>query len=518
MRMIPSKSTAIILVDEVMLYQGKDTTQKDFTDACSALCELSDMCLFDNDSCGCIPFITSLHYSYCSQFTTATQRPIRLFVVDAISVKYIMPVFEATLKGKFDDKTVICLISMCLGHARSIDKVYRCLCRSGGFSQFSHLLTLIYNDLRATRIFAHIGDSILVLAPALQDLPVASAPHTVGDGSDEENVVIDGSKMVHDGTYFNSFKAVANTKSFIPTVTLWHLFAVCHDVTPSGDQHDWKESLFQLISSFAFTTKTSYETFISRALHIRLEALSCMQQNPQSIFGFRSFPVPFVAVSSSNLMRKTRPLIPISSEGRIFVPLSHQIRQWKIVQSENIYHVRTHTFPSGFFDDPNSEILMWYFLHNYACVIRPTNSINVGVDIGMHIWCCNDVLGGPLNVFGVNLLLQDKIGKKDLSQPQKLRFYLDKMQKEADILAEHYTRTGQTNEHIVLCVSCYGIDGLPNFMETQLLAKDAYYSKLTFQSIRYPVIFLDNDVTALLGKSLQGFFDQLFQWREDEAT
>lgn len=211
-------TTIIMLVDEIMLYNGKDTSQEDFIGISSFLCDCSDLTLVNADEFPTvIPFIMSLYFSYCSQGITATRRPIILYPVDNIEYTTVMRIFEEYYET-FGHKVVQCLVNMCLGHARSVEYVLLNLQRGPAMLQLSGLLMLIYDDLASTGIFPMLtSSSIVLLVPVLLDLKVHATNEAVINGLRMiHEDVINGSRVVCEGAYFNYFGKNTGAEAFQP--------------------------------------------------------------------------------------------------------------------------------------------------------------------------------------------------------------------------------------------------------------------------------------------------------------
>lgn len=515
---LANKKTTLLLVDEVMLCNGRNTTQANFTDVCSLLYEFSDHSIMSAKSSHYgifMPFLTSLHYDYCCNFTISTQRPLRLFAADVVSSELVEGAFRDSML-RFGSRTVRCLVSMCLGHARSVDRLYRCFGRSPSSTQLPQFISSMYAELNGTAIFRGLGrleeETIATLAPVLLDQPVRTSRQP-SDGP----LAIDGCKMVHDGVYFKSFKEVLRSPCFVPSVTVWHLVAASRAVEEINDQSTgWIESLSFLTSSFSFTSKVSFETFTSRALHVRIRALQYLADNPASVYRLQHLTVPLVCVCAHANQQK-RPVFALTRESKLYVPSGHSVRRWKVRFSDCLLHVTVPTFPSDFFHDEQEEVADNYFLEEYSYIIRPASAANPSIDVALRLWCCEDSdRDAP---FGVTVLVQNKFGKKDLAQPAKIRSYLHAMQEEADALQVKYTQQGQFGERIVLCLCCYGTDGSPSFEAAKALSSEASYLRVSYPAVRYPVIFAGNEeMTGLLGSSLSNFFHGLFMSNDDEVV
>lgn len=507
------EKTIMLLIDEVMLYNGEATSFDEFKTLSSFFYEISDKSLINPCLPIVIPFITSLHYSYCTSAVTPTQRNINLYRVDSLIYRNVMSQF-VDYYPKFGDKIVQCLVHMCNGHARSIEYVLRTLKMYHSAAEFSSLLFSIYHDLAGTRIFGRLGTSARLLAPVVLDLRISATSKAAAETA---NLKIDGSNMVFDGVYMNSFVALSNTDSFIPRMTVWHLFALCHNVAPVQDPNNtpevWENSVFALIKSFGVTTKESFETFTSRALHVRYECLRYLtENNTMAHDDYRSTPLVSVLRVNYNNDGQKRPFIPLYSENHIYNPDGTDIRTWKLLISETVLHIKTPTFPSSFFESDN-EFVGCFQLMQYAGIIRPTNSNNSDVDIGVRLWCT-----GIENVpFGVTLLIQNKFGESSLVQPKELREYLKKLEVAADNMKRDLENIRLENEKIVLCIAAYGTDscGLAKKTTKDFGKKAEYkFGEVVYTPVRYPVILLGNRITSLLGESFDAFFKQLFDWKD----
>lgn len=194
-QMDPTK-TVVLLVDEVMLYNGKETTQHEFVSLSSFLYSISDDSLVDSHMPTFVPFLTSLHYSYVSQVTSSTQRPIKLFTVDRLTMLNVEGIFSA-FYDVYPKRTVDILVSMCQGHARSIEYVYFSFERSQVGDNLMTLLTTTYKEVASTTIFSSIN-SIMQLLPIVLDTRVYSSPPEPGSAliSTGSQAPINGSKML----------------------------------------------------------------------------------------------------------------------------------------------------------------------------------------------------------------------------------------------------------------------------------------------------------------------------------
>jgi hypothetical protein len=266
--------------------------------------------------------------------------------------------------------------------------------------------------------------------------------------------------------------------------------------------------LHALIASFAATTKESLETFVSRALHVRLESLRCLENHHNAIPGeYHRSPLVSVCGPAQKKLDKKRPLFAVDSFDHIFVPTGSTIRKWRVVPSENIVHLTVSTFPTDFFSSGH-QYLEVYDGPDYAGIIRPTNVVHAAVDGGVRLWCNTDT--DTSVVFGVTVFIQNKIGQLQLFQPQKVREYIQQMQVKAD---EYLQNPSASREQVVLCLFGFSGDG-DCLSQGFRFNEPAEYSGLTYPGVRYPVILVGNSCTALLGDSFRTFFSELFRWKE----
>lgn len=525
--------TYILLVDEIMLLNDRDTTLDDFIGISTYLYDVSDYSLYGGSNIPIfLPFITSLHFSYCIQASIATRRSIMLFPIDNIPYTNVISVFEPFF-DKFAPKSVQCLVNMCLGHARSIEFVYRNIDKGPRSLSFSSLLSLIYQDLASTRIFSRMNQSVLL--PVFLDMKVYSSPSTNLPSSTSANSTaindtmmrwIDGSRMVFEGIYLNSFQTIGKVMSFLPRMTIWHLFSACHDVELSSESsscldNNWEVSLSNLIASFANTTKESYETFTARSMHIRLHYIIYMQQeqNRNIVQGsIVSSPLVCVCGNAQKRQSNKRPFIPIKSEQMLYnAVVSDDIRRWKVFPSEQVLYAQAPTFPDGFLESSH-ECVDLYALQDYSFFIRPSSSNlhNSTADFGVRLWCYCDSLE---DAFGVTMMVQNKFGLKSVVQPQEMRVDLDKLQKKADAYLSSLREIGLNNERIVICVAAYGTDGCGMInMNVKEFGKVVTYNinnhPVVYEALRYPVILLGNSAVSLLGDNFAPFFQRLFDGKD----
>lgn len=515
LRSMDNSKSVVFLVDEVMLFNADATTREEFMHLSSYLYAISDESLLqDSNMPAFIPFVASLHFSYVSQMSSAMQRPLQLFMVDNLQFASVLTLFEQ-FYGTFSRKVVDCLVAMCQGHARSIENVYFCLQSTHAAATFTSLMVDIYGKLACTSIFRKVDwSSVRQLMPIVLDIPVYSCAERSSSSSaassmDEEP--INGAIMVFDGAYINQFSDTTRMEWFYPKMTMWHVYAFCRcaPTVECEDEMDyWMRSLMVLVFSFASTSKASFETFVTRGLHLRLECLRCLSENP-NIVPLKYHRSPFVSKCTEQqlLLDKKRPLFPITGAKKLYNPSNFHIRFWRLVMSDNIVHLKVPTFPGNFFSSEH-EFCNCYNDSEYIGIIRPTVTNNPAVDSAIRLWCNTEVDATP---FGVTVLIQNKIGQQDLFQPKLVRKYIDKMQNQADELLLHLQST--PNEKVVLCLFGYNTEGSCPFERNHSQLKfgeSAEYQDVTYPAVRYPVILMGNDCTSMLGKSFSHFFKELF--------
>eukprot|EP00602_Paraphysomonas_sp_CaronLab_P003772 CAMPEP_0185033040 /NCGR_PEP_ID=MMETSP1103-20130426/21659_1 /TAXON_ID=36769 /ORGANISM="Paraphysomonas bandaiensis, Strain Caron Lab Isolate" /LENGTH=745 /DNA_ID=CAMNT_0027569175 /DNA_START=59 /DNA_END=2296 /DNA_ORIENTATION=- len=527
----------MILVDEIVLFQGNNTSSDKLSRICSMLCRWSDASFLNTTHLSrTLVFISSLKVDYLCDMLTATKRHVRLFRPDALRPHEVISPDQFSGWVARHGDVVNLMFNMCGGHPRYIAKVKQylnaCHIRNSGLEVY---IGGCFNEKFANRgLFVDSKLNMYYFAPVFLELPLSVKGKSFG---------IDGGLSVYGGFYANRFEKIDQCTTFVPEMTVWHFVALWQScgfasyTLPSRSLfrvEDVHCSILRLKQSIYSHRADALDDIIVRMLHARVDAILTAKRMfadalelefcgmPTSgIEGFAQH-VPFIRAPSNctyNLeLCPDAGLSELKSIGHRYVEtFPEHFVSWFSEKSdcESQHDVMTENDFDGdisdddeVFEDEEEQTVVdapsfdWFFSESIATLISPFNKTNMDIDCALRL---------KSSKMGITLLIQ---GKRYDSYPgaAAVRKWVNKLEKSADTLMGSLSDGhADTNEMCVLMVvlmlkkdrhrSTADIMEKCKFHQPKLYTKKSG-GKGSLPVVRYPLILLGNsELCSLLGPS-----------------